>query len=158
MKALRIAHVVLTTLLVAGDAVFGFMLLVGVIEVRHSPSTAHSERTPSPKVDRAKARLLVVRGLQPNWEYPIYEGANILGRADDKPVDIDLQPQEPEDRIWSSRQHAAITWEGSAMVIEDLSSANGTYVNRSRVPPGERRALKEGDVIQVGAVQLKVLN
>jgi pSer/pThr/pTyr-binding forkhead associated (FHA) protein len=44
------------------------------------------------------------------------------------------------------------------MVIEDLSSANGTYVNRSRVPPGERRALKEGDVIQVGAVQLKVLN
>jgi hypothetical protein len=24
-------------------------------------------------------------------------------------VDIDLQPQEPVERVWSSRQHAAMT-------------------------------------------------
>ncbi len=104
-----------------------------------------------------KARLLVVRGLRPNWEYPIFEGLNILGRADEQPVDIDLQPQEPEDRVWSSRQHAAITCKAGAMVIEDLNTANGTYVNRKRVPPGEKRSLKKDDIIQVGAVQIKVL-
>src|SRR5262245_44185142 len=76
-----------------------------------------------------KARLLVVRGLRPNWEYPIYEGRNILGRPDAQPVDIDLEPQEPENRVWSSRQHAAITCNAGTMVIEDLKSANGTFVN-----------------------------
>ena len=42
---------------------------------------------------------------------PIYEGHNFIGRADEKPVDIDLEDQEPPDRIWSSRQHALITFE-----------------------------------------------
>lgn len=106
---------------------------------------------------KAKARLLVVRGLRPNWEYPIYEGRNILGRADELPVDIDLDPQEPADRVWSSRQHAAITCEAGAMVIEDLNSANGTYVNRKRVPPGEKRPLRKEDIIQIGEVHIKVL-
>ncbi len=39
-------------------------------------------------------------------------------------------------------------------MIQDLNSANGTYVNRKRVPPGEKRALAEEDIIQVGPVQL----
>jgi hypothetical protein len=108
------------------------------------------------QIAKAKARLVVIRGLRPNWEYPIAEGRNILGRADEQPVDIDLQPQEPEERVWSSRQHAAITRTAGAMVVEDLNSANGTYVNRKRVPPGEKRALAKDDIIQIGAVQLRV--
>jgi hypothetical protein len=40
------------------------------------------------------------------WESATH---SIVGRAAEKPVDIDLQPQEPDDRIWSSVQHAAIT-------------------------------------------------
>jgi hypothetical protein len=106
---------------------------------------------------KAKARLVIVRGLRPKWEYPIFEGRNIIGRADEQPVEIDLQPQEPEDRIWSSRQHAAITCTAGAMVIEDLNSSNGTYVNRKRVPPGEKRALVKDDIIQIGEVQMRVL-
>lgn len=43
------------------------------------------------------------------------------------------------------------------MVIEDLNTANGTYVNRSVVRPGTKRALKTGDLIQIGEVQLKVV-
>jgi hypothetical protein len=104
-----------------------------------------------------KSRLIVVRGLRINWEYPVYEGKNIIGRADQQPVDIDLQPQEREDRVWSSRQHAAINCNGGLMTIEDLNSSNGTYVNRERVAPRERRKLQKGDIIQIGEVQLKVL-
>jgi hypothetical protein len=104
----------------------------------------------------AKPRLVVIRGQKINAEFPIYEGLNFIGRADEKPVDIDLEDQEPPDRIWCSRQHALISFEEGALMIEDLNSSNGTYVNRSRVYPGQKRPLNVNDVVQIGTVQLKV--
>jgi pSer/pThr/pTyr-binding forkhead associated (FHA) protein len=98
----------------------------------------------------------VLRGLKINVEYPVYEGNNFVGRADEKPVDIDLDDQEPPDRVWSSRQHCLITFENGSLNVEDLNSANGTFVNRTRVYPGQKRGLNVGDVVQVGTVQLKV--
>jgi eukaryotic-like serine/threonine-protein kinase len=47
-----------------------------------------------------------------------------------------------------SRRHARITLSGPAPVLEDLKSANGTYVNNTRV---ERVKLKPGDVVRFGA-------
>jgi hypothetical protein len=104
----------------------------------------------------AKPLLVVLRGIKINVEYPLYEGHNFIGRADEKPVDIDLEDQEPPDRIWSSRQHALITFENGSLVIEDLNSSNGTFVNRARIYPGQKKALQPGDVIQIGTVQMKV--
>jgi FHA domain-containing protein len=104
----------------------------------------------------AKPKLVVQRGLKVGIEYPIYEGNNFVGRADEKPVDIDLDDQEPPDRVWSSRQHCLITFEACVLNVEDLNSANGTFVNRTRVYPGQKRPLAVGDVIQVGTVQLKL--
>ena len=43
------------------------------------------------------------------------------------------------------------------MSIEDLNSANGTYVNRTRVYPGSKRPLNVNDIIQIGNVQMKVI-
>lgn len=117
------------------------------------PATAGSVSLPA----GSQPRLLVQRGQKRNVEYPIYEGLNFLGRADEKPVDIDLEEQEPPDRIWCSRQHACISWEGDQLAIEDLNSANGTYVNRMRVYPGTKQPLVVNDIIQIGNVQLKVL-
>jgi hypothetical protein len=105
----------------------------------------------------AEPKLQVLRGQRRNAEYPIYEGQNYIGRADEKPVDIDLEEQEPPDRIWCSRQHAVITFEGSSLTIEDLNSANGTYVNRARVYPGQQKPLAINDIVQIGNVQLKVI-
>jgi hypothetical protein len=101
-------------------------------------------------------KLIVLRGLKINAEYPIYEGQNFIGRTDDKPVDIDLEDQEPPDRIWSSRQHACINLENGRLEIEDLNSSNGTFVNRTRVYPGQKRLLNVNDVIQIGTVQMRV--
>lgn len=119
--------------------------------------------TPAPTADDenklppgAQPKLVVLRGLKINVEYPIYEGHNFIGRADEKPVDIDLEDQEPPDRIWSSRQHAFIAFEDGALIIEDLNSSNGTFVNRSRIYPGQKCPLKINDVIQIGTVQMKV--
>src|SRR6266850_5197784 len=47
-----------------------------------------------------------------------------------------------------SRRHARITLSGSSCVLEDLKSANGTFVNNTRV---ERAKLKPGDVVRFGA-------
>jgi hypothetical protein len=112
---------------------------------------------PSPLPPDAQPRLLVLRGLKRNVEYPLYEGHNFIGRADEKPVDIDLDDQEAPDRVWSSRQHALITFEEGKLVIEDLNSANGTFVNRARIYPGQKRDLAVGDVVHIGTVQMKVI-
>ena len=47
-----------------------------------------------------------------------------------------------------SRRHARITLSGASCTLEDLKSANGTYVNNTRV---ERVKLKAGDVVRFGA-------
>lgn len=104
----------------------------------------------------ATPKLVVIRGTRINVEYPLYEGENYIGRTDEKPVDIDLEDQEPPDRIWSSRQHACIHLHDGVLTIEDLNSSNGTFVNRTRVYPNQKRVLQIGDIIQIGTVQLKV--
>lgn len=110
----------------------------------------------APLAADAQPKLVVIRGQKLNAEYPIYPDLNFIGRADEKPVDIDLEDQEPPDRVWCSRQHALITFEGGLLTIEDLNSANGTYVNRNRVYPGQKRQLSVGDVVQIGNVQMKL--
>jgi hypothetical protein len=47
-----------------------------------------------------------------------------------------------------SRRHARITLSGTAPLLEDLQSANGTYVNNARV---DRVVLKPGDIVRFGA-------
>ncbi len=105
----------------------------------------------------AQPKLKVTRGLKIGQEYPIYEGHNFIGRADEKPVDVDLEDQESPDRVWSSRQHAVVTFENNGLVIEDLNSSNGTFVNRNRIHPGQKTPLNVNDIVQVGTVQLKVV-
>ena len=98
----------------------------------------------------SKAKLRVLRGGKPGEEFPIlFEGLHVIGRMDPegKPVDIDLTDQEaslPSPSV--SRQHAAIKFENGQYTIEDIGSANGTYVNRgNRLQIGVPQALNDGD-------------
>jgi hypothetical protein len=136
---------------IAGDAVEGFRPpAAGAPTVAAEPTL---EEAPT----EVKFRLVVQRGEKVGMEYPLYPGKNYLGRTDEKPVDIDLENQEPADRIWTSRQHAVITFENGALTIEDLNSLNGTFVNRTRVHPGQLRTLQANDIIQCGTVHMRVL-
>jgi hypothetical protein len=116
------------------------------------PPLPSTPQTPIP----TNPKLVVVRGQRMDVAYPLYPGKNYMGRTDDKPVDIDLEDQETTDRIWTSRQHAVITFESGKLTVEDLNSLNGTFVNRTRVHPGQVRELNENDVVQVGTVHLRV--
>jgi hypothetical protein len=107
--------------------------------------------------DSANPRLYVVRGQKPKVEFPILGGLNFIGRADDKPVDIDLEDQENPERVWASRQHAVIEFEDNKITIEDLNSSNGTFLNRNKIYPGQKMPLKANDMVQIGNIQMKVM-
>lgn len=114
---------------------------------------------PAPSASPAAAmqpKLVVTRGLKIGLEYTVYEGHNFVGRMDEKPVDIDLEDQESPEKVYCSRQHALVTFENGQLMIEDLNSANGTFVNRNRIYPGQSKPLQAGDVIQIGTVQMRV--
>jgi pSer/pThr/pTyr-binding forkhead associated (FHA) protein len=123
------------------------------------PATHPADQAVAPAVEPppSRPRLVVLRGLRINTEYPIYEGRNTIGRFADKPVDIDLVSQESIEQIWCSRQHAVVTFDRGVVAVEDMNSLNGTWVNGARILPGQGHLLKHGDVLQVGTVQLKLV-
>lgn len=55
-----------------------------------------------------------------------------------------------------SRQHAVIGHVfGRDFYLTDVGSSNGTWVNRCRIAPLERCLLNDGDLIQIGPVQIE---
>ncbi len=53
-----------------------------------------------------------------------------------------------------SRYHCWILYRDGVPAVEDLASANGTFVNGERVRA--RRTLKPGDVVRVGSTEFRV--
>ncbi|MGE0713145.1 MAG: FHA domain-containing protein [Planctomycetota bacterium] len=82
------------------------------------------------------------------------EGTFLLGAAEDLLVGRSLQARLPLDDTCVSRRHCRL-WigEGGRVWVEDLASANGTFVNGRRV---ERSRLRTGDVLEVGGTRLEV--
>ncbi|MFY9530124.1 MAG: FHA domain-containing protein [Candidatus Acidiferrales bacterium] len=66
-----------------------------------------------------------------------------------QPITIGRAPENviPIDNLAVSNHHARIFTENGHLVIEDLNSLNGTFVNDQRI---KRSALKDGDVVLVG--------
>lgn len=54
-----------------------------------------------------------------------------------------------------SREHAEIDRDGEGLVIRDLGSTNGTYVNHE--PVGGDKALREGDIIHLASLELRLV-
>jgi len=76
-------------------------------------------------------------------------------RLDDPPVTIDLEPYEGHE-LGVSRQHALLkVWKG-ALILVDLDSVNGTYVNEQRAMPLKRYAILDGSAIRCGQVTIKL--
>lgn len=56
------------------------------------------------------------------------------------------------DNLAVSGEHAAIVMSGADVVLEDLGSTNGTYVNGKSV---KKQALHNGDTVEVGKYKIK---
>lgn len=75
-----------------------------------------------------------------------------MGRADARQVPesfLDLTPYGAHTK-GVSRTHAAISQSGHTLMLTDLGSVNGTYINEVRLMPNQPRILRDGDMIRLG--------
>ncbi len=72
--------------------------------------------------------------------FPLAEAPVTIGRQADNTIVL-ADPQ-------ASRQHATIHWQAGTFVVQDLGSANGTYVNEKRITAPY--SLRDGDAIRMG--------
>jgi hypothetical protein len=86
-----------------------------------------------------RLRVLTAAGLRDGSAYDLSDGA-VLGRGDQ--ADIQLEDS------FASSQHARLDPQGDVMVLEDLGSTNGTFLNGE--PLRGPQPLHAGDRIRIG--------
>jgi hypothetical protein len=86
-----------------------------------------------------RLRVETAAGLRDGVAYDLSEGA-VLGRGDQ--VDIQLEDS------FASTSHARLVPQGDVVVLEDLGSTNGTYLNGE--PLRGPQPLHVGDRIRIG--------
>ncbi|MFZ5757564.1 MAG: FHA domain-containing protein [Pseudomonadota bacterium] len=105
-----------------------------------APSTASANKQGSGWVLKAKTGSIVGK------TFPIPSvGKVVIGRANN--CDIQL----PANHV--SRQHAEVQLVGGRLLVKDLNSSNGTYINRKKVSDGE---LKNGDEVRFDTFSFEV--
>ena len=86
-----------------------------------------------------RLRVETAAGLRDGVAYDLSDGA-VLGRGDQ--VDIQLEDS------FASTSHARLVPQGDVVVLEDLGSTNGTYLNGE--PLRGPQPLHVGDRIRIG--------
>ncbi|WP_426750880.1 FHA domain-containing protein [Myxococcus sp. Y35] len=104
--------------------------------------TAHEYSDPG----YAPAFLYVERGPGAGQLVPVKQGALVIGRSSSS----DLRLQHPS----ISRRHAHLTRRGERFFLKDLSSQNGTFLNRHRI--ASEVELLPGDEISLGNALLRL--
>ena len=82
----------------------------------------------------------------------------LVGRSDedsDSKPGLDLAPYGGENR-GVSRNHAAFSYSGSRVYVEDLGSTNGTRINGLQLAPNQPYHLHDGDEIEFGSARVLV--
>jgi DNA-binding NtrC family response regulator len=101
---------------------------------------------PTAPVGERKLRLVVfISGGVVEFDLPV-EGRIVVGRSSATQIHLDSTSV--------SREHAAIVAHGGSMMLHDLQSTNGTFVNNARLT--ESVAIGIGDVIRFGEIATEV--
>jgi hypothetical protein len=82
-----------------------------------------------------------------------------LGRlSEGQPImpDIDLTPYQAY-ASGVSRLHAVVKRDSDRVLVMDLGSSNGTYVNGRRINPHVEESLNHGDILALGKLKIQVL-
>jgi pSer/pThr/pTyr-binding forkhead associated (FHA) protein len=91
-------------------------------------------------------QLVVVRGRSASRTLKIPNGITTVGRQDDCQLRIGSSQV--------SRKHCQLYERDQRLVVMDLGSSNGTFVNGKRIE--SQTALAHGDVLSLGKVKLRV--
>jgi hypothetical protein len=117
--------------------------MVGAEQAARYDATSMYAAASDPEVDGDgfEPRLLVERapGHESGSSYEIPSHGATLGRGD-----VEIRLDDP----FASAHHARVSREGHVVVIEDLGSTNGTYLNEE--PLSGPQPLYPGDRIRIG--------
>jgi serine/threonine-protein kinase len=102
------------------------------------------DRNPAPQ-PQLRARFLITSSDGSDHEYELPSSAITIGKAEDNQLRI------TDGSI--SRKHAAVEPKGDDLVIKDLGSLNGIYVNDQRVDE-HGHVLRDGDRIEIGRTKM----
>jgi diguanylate cyclase (GGDEF)-like protein len=92
--------------------------------------------------------LVQIHGPELGKKYALDDGELTIGREDSNHIVVDL------DNV--SRRHARIRVQGSRVLVEDLGSTNGTYLNDEEL--AQATPLRSGDLVKVGSSIFKFLD
>ena len=101
---------------------------------------------PELHVDDESPRLVVTSGGRTLQDIILVDTRALIGRAEL----CDIIISDP----FISKQHALLIREQNVVILVDLKSVNGTYVNSRRV---QRTVLRDNDIISVGDHRIKML-
>lgn len=91
------------------------------------------------------ARLILLGSATEPSSWPVVEGTLVIGRSKDCQVSV------PDTRL--SRHHTQPICQGRQVLVSDLGSVNGTYLQGSRIH--EPQQLRDGDVLRVGPLEFR---
>lgn len=100
-----------------------------------------------PVAGGVQPRFVVVKGPQMGDYFALDPRRTTIGRNPKASIFLNDQTV--------SREHAEVISSGIMVLIRDLGSLNGTYVNGLIVDEAE---LKDGDIVQIGTFQLAFRN
>ncbi len=109
--------------------------------------------------EAGKRVYLHVHGHSESIEIALADGMElVIGRRDPNSnhlPSIDLSHYEG-DKLGVSRKHAILTYEDDYLKLEDLNSANFTYLNGQKLVPNHARLVRDGDEMRLGRLKLLV--
>jgi hypothetical protein len=113
------------------------------------PADPEEQSVTVPDLGDGAGILWVKRGPNAGSKYALDKDAVLAGRHPDSDIFL--------DDITVSRRHAEFTRRGDgSIVVKDVGSLNGTYLNRDRID--DEAPLANGDEVQIGKFKLVYLS
>lgn len=107
---------------------------------------AHVGTSPGTRVEGSGAELVLLTGSDEARRVRVRHQGHVVGRSPDADIHID----DP----YASEFHARVGLQDERVVVHDLGSTNGTYVNGRRVT--SPTSASRGDTVQIGKTILEV--
>lgn len=93
--------------------------------------------------------LKVASGSHAGKEIKVASEKFLIGRSDT----CQLRPKSES----VSRKHCIIVLKDNRVLVQDLKSRNGTFVNGKRLPTDKAKVLKPGDTLKVASLEFEVV-
>lgn len=103
-----------------------------------------------PSKNTGDACFVVISGRELGKKFNLARSTSLVGRSPKTDIQLD------EDAV--SRNHALIVNEGTRILVRDLGSTNGTYVNDIQLEKKQDQTLIEGDQVKIGRTIFKFLS